>query len=329
MTQRLEYIDLGKAIAIISVVIGHVLLFDLYGTDNIRRSDLMSCVSSYENNLFIFLSGIVSVTFIQIESILYDLYKRFRGLIIPALIVGIPYAYYIGTDIERFFLDVSKLGYWYLFVLFALYILNYPFALLQSKYLKYVYVLIIPLWVFIYRHTYIIPTKINDLLDIDSIVGYFPYFFVGAIIKRHKLHEQIFSKPVLLVCILIIAFRCQIEYYTRNYMFLLHHNTFVHFAEVISIVTICKLGGGRIPIAIHNSLTFIGRNTIFIYLFHYYVIYTVMMPFMYDWFGNNGNIGIDLLSVIIPTIVAVVFSLFIKRLFEYSPRLMKIIFYKR
>lgn len=36
-----------------------------------------------------------------------------------------------------------------------------------------------------------------------------------------------------------------------------------------------------------------------------------MMPFMYDWFGKNGNIGIDLLSVIIPTIVAVVFSLFI------------------
>lgn len=44
---------------------------------------------------------------------------------------------------------------------------------------------------------------------------------------------------------------------------------------------------------------------------------------------KNGNIGIDLLSVIIPTTVAVVFSLFIKRLFEYSPRLMRIIFYKR
>lgn len=86
--------------------------------------------------------------------------------------------------------------------------------------------------------------------------------------------------------------------------------------------------GGRIPKAIHNSLTFIGKNTIFIYLFHYYVIFTVMMPFMYDWFGKNGNIGIDILSVIFPTIVAVLFSLLVKRLLEYSPRLMKIIFYK-
>lgn len=53
-----------------------------------------------------------------------------------------------------------------------------------------------------------------------------------------------------------------------------------------------------------------------------------MMPSMYDWFGENGNIGIDILSVIIPVIVAVAFSLLIKRILEYSPKLMKIVFYK-
>ena len=51
MQQRLEYIDVAKAIAIVSVVVGHVLLYDLYGGNYICKSSLMQVVGSYHNFL--------------------------------------------------------------------------------------------------------------------------------------------------------------------------------------------------------------------------------------------------------------------------------------
>lgn len=205
MQKRLEYIDMAKAIAIVSVVAGHVLLYDLYGGNHIGKSSLMSVFASYHNYLFMFLSGLVSVTAIEKRQILADIVKRFRSLVIPALFVGIPYAYWLGVDIFMFFQNSWKWGYWYLFVLFALYIVCYPFALIPSKYMRYVYILAVPIWIFIYRHTYPIPQIINDTLDIDFIVKFFPYFFVGSIVKRHRLHEKLFSLPVLAICV-VIAF---------------------------------------------------------------------------------------------------------------------------
>lgn len=106
MQQRLEYIDMAKAIAIISVVAGHVLLYDLYGGNHIGESSLMKVFGSYHNYLFMFLSGMVSVTAIEKKDIIYDVYKRFRSLIVPALVVGIPYAYCLGVDIIAFFQNV-------------------------------------------------------------------------------------------------------------------------------------------------------------------------------------------------------------------------------
>ena len=324
MQQRLEYIDMAKAIAIISVVAGHVLLYDLYGGNHIGESSLMKVFGSYHNYLFMFLSGMVSVTAIEKKDIIYDVYKRFRCLIVPALVVGIPYAYCLGVDIIAFFQNVWKWGYWYLFVLFALYLVSYPFAFIPAKYMRYVYVLMIPIWIFIYRHTYPIPKIINDTFEIDFIVKFFPYFFVGSIVKRHRLHEKIFSLPVLAVCLVITLMQGYIYDITGRYLV----DYIVTFAEIIAIISTCRLGGGKILNTLRNGLTYIGRNTLYIYLFHYIALNIMAMPSLYEWFSENSNLWIDILSVIVPTTLAITFSLLVKRLLEKSPMVMKIVFNK-
>ena len=324
MQQRLEYIDMAKAIAIISVVAGHVLLYDLYGGNHIGESSLMKVFGSYHNYLFMFLSGMVSVTAIEKKDIIYDVYKRFRCLIVPALVVGIPYAYWLGVDIIAFFQNVWKWGYWYLFVLFALYLVSYPFAFIPAKYMRYVYVLMIPIWIFIYRHTYPIPKIINDTLEIDFIVQFFPYFFVGSIVKRHRLHEQVFSLPVLAVCLVITLMQGFIYDIAGRYLI----NYIITFAEIITIISICQLGGGKILNTLRDGMTYIGRNTLYIYLFHYIALQFMAMPSLYVWFSKNGNLWIDMFAVIVPTTLAITFSLLVKQLLEKSPMVMKIVFNK-
>lgn len=324
MQQRLEYIDIAKAIAIVSVVVGHVLLYDLYGGNYIGESSLMQVVGSYHNFLFMFLSGMVSVTVIEKAEILKDMYKRFRCLIVPAVVVGIPYAYCTGANAIIFFQNSWKWGYWYLFVLFALYMVSYPLALVQDKYMKYVYLVIAPVWLFIYRHTYPIPQVINDTLDIDFIVRFFPYFFIGSIVKRHKLHSKLFTLPTLGICLIITVMQNFIYDIAGRYLI----DYIVTFAEIILIVSICRLGGGKITKNIRDWLTFIGRNTLYIYIFHYIALQFMSMPSLHEWFFQNGNICIDLLAVIVPTIIVIAFSLSIKQLMEKSPMIMKIVFNK-
>lgn len=318
--KRYDYIDAAKAVAIISVVAGHVLMWDLYSDYSLSVSQLMRIVYSYHNYLFMFLSGIVSVTAIKRSQVLSDIYKRFRSLIVPALAIAIPFSVLVGADITLFFIDVNKWGYWYLFVLFGLYFVCYPFAVLPARYMKWVCVFFVPVWIFIYRHTYLIPQDINNTYEIERIVQYFPYFFVGNIVKRYELHNILFSLPSLIICVAITIFQNYIYDLLGHYLI----EYIITLGEVIGIVTLCKLWG-----TIPNWLLFIGRSTLYIYLFHYIAIEFMKIPAAHNWFAENGNMGIDILAVIGPTIIAILFSLAVKTIIEKSPFLMKWVFYKR
>lgn len=125
------------------------MLYDLYGFENMMKSELFSFVSSFHMSLFIFISGIFSKTHIVINDIPYDLYKRFRSLIIPAIVVGIPYTYLLGFAWNDYIWNGMKRGYWHLFVLFALIIVNYLFCLPHKRQgvVKCLYAISLVLWV--------------------------------------------------------------------------------------------------------------------------------------------------------------------------------------
>lgn len=126
--KRIDYIDIAKCFAILCVVIGHVLCYDLYGFEHAwKESALMQFIYSFHMPLFIFLSGIVSVTMIERKNLLRDIMKRGRTLLVPFVVVGGIYSLRIKGNLQFIFNDM-KIGYWYLWVLFAFYLLSYPLA---------------------------------------------------------------------------------------------------------------------------------------------------------------------------------------------------------
>lgn len=111
--QRIQYIDRLKGFAILAVIFGHLSLWQLGGYHSPTWF-----VNTFHMPVFLFLSGLVITP--------PDIFKCLRKLlqfILPGLIVGVVYAYYYGSDIERFLYHDSKMGYWYLFVLSGYYIL--------------------------------------------------------------------------------------------------------------------------------------------------------------------------------------------------------------
>ena len=127
--KRIEYIDIAKGFAILCVVIGHTLCYDLYGFEHAwKNSELMHFIYSFHMPLFMFLSGLVSVTAIEKVAILKDMLKRVRTLLIPFLFIGAVYSLWQFGNLDFVFSDM-KFGYWYLWVLFAFYLITYPISI--------------------------------------------------------------------------------------------------------------------------------------------------------------------------------------------------------
>ena len=122
---RLKYIDIAKGFAIICVVGGHVLIYDFYGfAEAWSESPLVQFIYSFHMPLFFFLSGLVALPPGSVKDIPKDIWKRFRTLLMPMLVVGGIYSLTIEHDLS-FLTDGMKYGYWYFLTLFCCYLLNY------------------------------------------------------------------------------------------------------------------------------------------------------------------------------------------------------------
>lgn len=338
---------MAKAIAMLSVVFGHVLLFVLYGSKHLHSSLLMSFVNSYQLPLFFFVAGIVSITSIEWTQIPSDIYKRFRQLIVPALSIGLFNIYLSGHTAVEYIFDFWKWGYWYLYVQFELYIISYAFALLEvigkKKSIDVVLVVLIPIWIYVYRHLYLIPTMIDDLFCISHLIQFLPFFLLGNYIKRRSLHNVFFSgvRSCLFVFIafivssvLLYGFGQFIADYSKNDEgFLLHlYQVFwdcislvSKFFLIIFIVAFCKV---VLQKRNYHILICIGQNTLYIYVFHYFILQWGGQLRLTEWYYVYGNLLLDILVGVIITFAAVLFSLTVKQLLVRVPILMKLLFYK-
>ena len=319
---------------------GHVLLYGLYGNDDVMKcSALMRFIYSFHMPLFIFLSGMVFtptlLTFANVG-------LWFRRLIIPALAIGIPYAYITGDDIMRYFTHAYKLGYWYLYVLFSLYIICSCISFKKKKTIIFGYHLTFVLWLFIFRHVYVISDNLRDIFCIDMICNLFPFFLVGNLCKKFNWYNWLFSGESLIVNATIWVLSGKIESglsllnesFCTGDMYIVTHilqimvmliGCLMTFSHVICVICVAKqLTNSKIQ----NLLIYIGRNTLYIYVFHYFFIRILENNVMRDWMISNSNVVCDFVISIFPTIIVVGFSLMVTEMAKKNQFIMKYIFNK-
>lgn len=349
MKERIVCIDVAKGFAILCVVIGHVLGFGFYGEQNVGKSLLFNVIYSFHMPLFVFLSGYVSFTVIKKDEILHDSIKRFRSLIVPGIIIGLLTIRATSfSDIIDFFTNSFKYGFWYVFVLFAFYILSYITNLsningmIKNSYVMYVVVAFV--WYYVYRHIYIVPDILNKILCLDLIVRYYPYFFVGNLIRKHgflKIIEQEWLFCVSVVWVLLSAsivdnnsiksilsvidgshFASLV--YTTLCTFLLYINAFSIIMIIMYIVQkVLRINSLSSFIKI---FTFLGKNTLYIYLFHFFFIYAIDMPDLKLWFQHNSFFVFDLFLSVIPAAIIIICCLLIKYVLSLNKTIMAIVF---
>ena len=72
--KRLKYIDMGKAVAMLFVVFGHINLFCIYGQNLLDKCKVSHYTSILQLTLFMFLSGLVlSSKYIRLSDFVQEL----------------------------------------------------------------------------------------------------------------------------------------------------------------------------------------------------------------------------------------------------------------
>lgn len=259
MEKRIEHFDAIKGLAIILVVLGHVLQRSFGQHVNVFET----IIYSFHMALFMFVSGYFSYSINKSNTgILKFITKKFRQLIIPYFLIGGFYSF-IFSNMYSFIFSSFKMGYWFLYVLFVISVFHYLVSRIKHETLQFIgYFILLLLFLWIRQFLN------DDLFSIKFISGNYPFFLLGYFVHKYlKYDKYIINNNVvsiaLFLFIIVITASLNYGFYNSSIRFVLRLFAIVFFYGFFKNMSSCQL---------LSKLAWIGKNSIYIYVFHYFFI---------------------------------------------------------
>lgn len=310
---RIEYIDRLKGFAIILVVMGHLLKT---GEDGIIRS----IIYAFHMPLFMFLSGIVS----QPPSY-QKMIKKGLSLLLPFITIGELYSVcctnhgFIG-----FFYISKKLGFWYLLVLFYFYLLLPLYKRKRKptlwKDISLDVFIAITVYLFFKFLLLICPTSIIHIFSVDICYQNWPFFIMGYLFKKYNI-PQLFVKYNLIYSLCLLSFIPLIIIFIKT-------NHFYVIEAIVSSLFFYSIFLFRREnkTYIEKQLAYFGRNTLDIYIYHFFFGHLILWGKMNIWLEDNHYYLVEILLTLIISCLIAYLTIFVGKLIRQSNLLDKFIY---
>ncbi len=331
-SKRIEYLDALRGFTMILVVLTHVANFD-FGVNVIQDGNFHFYLKQFRMPLFFFVSGFLFYknNFVwNLTNIKTFLSKKTVVQIITPLIFLVCYARYKDYGIPECITHPSKLGYWFTFALFNYFLMYIALkVILDLKKIKekYIFILFLLIGGFLYifsTHRLLMKVGIPELvLNVCSIayISYFIFFIFGICVKKYfKQFEAILENPFIVTTVLGV-------YFVGNLFFDTNYNYFI--LRILNLVfSIC---GIFMTFAffkkyesffaddnkVANTLKFIGKRTLDIYLIHYFFL-SFNLPQIFPFFAEHNLPLIEFVVSFLMTIVVISASLFISSILRIN-----------
>ena len=280
--QRLQHIDRLKGVAMLMVVIGHVsaLSFSIPYDTTLLFTPLLRMTTTIQMPLFIFLSGLVVAQPPGGRKLPHSLHR----FIVPMAVMGLLFALFLGQHYLTFLKSATHFGYWYLQVLANFYVLLYVFGACPGQSLASDIAKALALWGLLWFGRRF-ATWDNDVLCLLNSFGLWPYFMAGFLCRRHAwLSESLCSKRACAIaCTGLVA----------GTVLLLKSKTLVatHIVAACAIPALwfafrCREHGAA---TVERMLALVGRKSLYVYLFHFFLAYSLHLYFVGDWMKATGH----------------------------------------
>ena len=210
--KRYRYIDAAKGIAIFFVVMGHVIFLTMAQEPaDVQIYKGFGFIGISHMPLFMFLSGlVVSSHYVSAKNLFQTLIKRAHTLLVPFLVFGLAYAVFKEKTFDYFIFSPVKCGYWYLWVLFLFYCIQYVSVLITRNNSHKCYVDLIfgggISALLVCLHSQFSGTMVADFLCLERMASTYPFFFMGFMIKNYGLNKWLFTNELLYIgCLLFVV----------------------------------------------------------------------------------------------------------------------------
>lgn len=339
--KRIDYYDVLKGAAIVMVVMGHVITMCIRDIDNCF---LFKLISQTHMPLFFFISGYFSYKTLKAgdgepvgDFLAPDLWRRFRQLIVPGVAVCALWMWYFPHSGLRSPLDTSiagtlystfKSGYWFPWVLFALFVIYavLSFVLRTMKSAMREVPTVVMAWALLILAENCIGQRLSGLLSLEIIVMYFPIFFAGVFAKKY---ERVFtglvdSGAAQGVAIIVGAVSFYLIAYPWEFGFMTRHAVFLalpvyHIAIVLIFTALAKsLSAVYAESRVKKAVVYVGRKSLAVYLLHYFFLFpltSLQEPLI--------NLGLGITPVLtvaaVVSAIVIVETLIVNRILSLSP----------
>lgn len=270
MNKRIEYIDSIRGFCMFLVVFWHLsLIWGVQETSfNYSFLQLRMPLFFFISGFFAYKEGFTSVTFREKIQI------RFFKQLLPTIVVGCLYCFWINVPLIDAITQDNKYGYWFTYVAFEIFIIYGLLILIVNKSKKnwpsFLIVLIILFFGICSAFSHILDSYcIWRIISGFKILKFLPFFFAGTLAKKEYtlFSKSISNQYVISACFILFVFFNQFNWKIGNAIqgycgILAIFAIFSYYQNVFDTST-------RIGIC----LSYVGKRTLPIYLLHYFIIY--------------------------------------------------------
>lgn len=301
---RNVYLDLLKGFAIFTVVIYHM---------GLGKEPIMQYFIDVQMPIFFIVSGFLSYREKDRYKPLDNTIKRIKQLLLPLIFSGIAISLYKNVNYIDYLFHDGKLGYWFLLTLLEIVCLyNITYSIREKLSSKYSWSIDIVCIVLLMALRYIMPENIIDMFGFRALAKFYPVFITGVYLRKYPIiMERIEKHNYIFIVLLAYCFLFQQDnsnkllYYINQVASGIINATFMFY--------LFKKYENSIPFS--DKLQYIGRNSLSIYIVHFFLLFKASDIYVSDFFAVNL-----ILSVILSGSV-IVASLIISKIIEAIPLL--------
>lgn len=336
-TKRIGYIDALRGLTMILVVFSHIYIPN--------DTPLNMFLINLRMPMFFFISGFLSFRMVQSWSgkeTISRLGSKVRTMIIPAVTVGLIYtAIYRGELYLNFFTHLTHKGYWFTLALFNMLLFYYIARWMHERRAKTTLpqftrrLHIIALILLMACSDMSILGNVDRIFTMSFTFRYLHFFVFGLVCScNREWFEGIFDKSIRMGIIVVALFllswaviwgKCNPElvqaYIGVQWFYIIKALliAIIGYCGIFTIFGFFRRFGDFFSENkfIGKPLQFVGRNTLDVYLLHYFVLLN-MPAFLYPYVAGTDNVLIPLVVGVGVAAAIVAVSLLISRILRLS-----------
>lgn len=317
MSQRLEWLDIMKGFTMILVVLGHIMNnMDLF------NHPVNIWLHRFHMPFFFMLSGFMALKALE-KSFLGNFRNKTRTLLFPFVFCGTAYAWTFGKFTDYIFKE-DHAGYWFLISLWTCWMVFLPIIYILKRFrmgrVLYVrlFVLLIPFFIgnLIMKN---IPDIFTQTLTLSKTFSDYRFFVMGYVLGEIYFNNKknvigFIGGGILPICIGIM----ELIFFVFSIALIAEHDWVSHFLMTIQQIllsfSLFVLLYSMSPIInenIRRVLSHIGKNSLGLYIFHFFFVYQFPLTNMGEMSG-----GFQFLIALVLSLLVIGATLFITPVFN-------------